>query len=152
MKTLFSRILIPMDGSEYSFKAAEYGFELASRYESQVTLISIVASKVRYGTSSGVFGAIPPSYLKKYESEAKKWFNRALAKVKEDDLKVKKIKTDVITTPLSIVSAILRYAQKDDADLIIIGTRGITGFRKLLVGSVASGVVTYAHCPVLVIR
>jgi nucleotide-binding universal stress UspA family protein len=75
-----------------------------------------------------------------------------LAKVKEDDLKVKKIKTDVITTPLSIVSAILRYAQKDDADLIIIGTRGITGFRKLLVGSVASGVVTYAHCPVLVIR
>jgi nucleotide-binding universal stress UspA family protein len=152
MKTLFSRILIPMDGSEYSFKAAEYGFDVASQYESEVTLISIVASKVWYGTSSGIFGAIPPSYLKKYEKEAKKWFNMALAKMKENDLKVKRIKTDVITTPLSTVSAILRYAQKNDVDLIIIGTKGNTGFKKMLVGSVASGVVAYAHCPVLVIR
>jgi nucleotide-binding universal stress UspA family protein len=152
MKTLFSRILIPMDGSEYSFKAAEYGFDVASQYESEITLISIVASKVWYGTSSGIFGAIPPSYLKKYEKEAKKWFDRALAKMKENDLKVKRAKTDVITTPLSTVSAILRYAQKNDVDLIIIGTRGITGFKKMLVGSVASGVVAYAHCPVLVIR
>jgi len=115
-------------------------------------LISVVASKVRYGASSGIFGAIPPSYLNKYENEAKKWFNRVLVKVKKDGLKVKKIKTDVITTPLSIVSTILQYAQKDDADLIVIGTRGITGFKKMLLGSVASGIVTYAHCPVLVIR
>jgi nucleotide-binding universal stress UspA family protein len=152
MKTLFSKILVPMDGSDYSFKAAEYAIDIASRYESEITLISIVASKVRYGASSGVFGAIPPNYLKKYENEAKKWFNRVLVKVKQDGFKVKKIKTDVITTPLSIVSTILQYAQKDDVDLIIIGTRGITGFKKMLVGSVASGVVTYAHCPVLVIR
>ncbi|MGH9972472.1 MAG: universal stress protein [Nitrososphaeraceae archaeon] len=32
------------------------------------------------------------------------------------------------------------------------GTRGITGFKRILLGSVASGVVTYAHCPMLVIR
>ena len=152
MKTLFSKILVPMDGSDYSFKAAEYAIDIARRYESEIALISVVASKVRYGASSGIFGAIPPSYLNKYENEAKKWFNRVLVKVKKDGLKVKKIKTDVITTPLSIVSTILQYAQKDDADLIVIGTRGITGFKKMLLGSVASGIVTYAHCPVLVIR
>jgi nucleotide-binding universal stress UspA family protein len=152
MKSLFSKILIPMDGSDYSFNAAEYAIDLARRYESEITLISIVASKVRYGASSGVFGAIPPSYLNRYENEAKKWFNRVLIKVKKDGLKIKKIKTDVITTPMSIVSTILQYAQKDEADLIVIGTKGITGFKKMLVGSVASGVVSYAHCPVLVIR
>jgi nucleotide-binding universal stress UspA family protein len=152
MKTLFSKIIVPMDGSDYSFKAAEYAIDIARRYESEITLISIVASRVRYGASSGIFGAIPPSYLKRYENEAKKWFNRVLVKVKNDGSKVKKIKTDVITTPLSIVSTILQYAQKDDADLIVLGTRGITGFKKMLVGSVASGVVAYAHCPVLVIR
>ena len=152
MKSLFSKILVPMDGSDYSFKAAEYAIDIARRYESEITLISIVASRVRYGASSGIFGAIPPSYLKRYENEAKKWFNRVLVKVKNDGSKVKKIKTDVITTPLSIVSTILQYAQKDDADLIVLGTRGITGFKKMLVGSVASGVVAYAHCPVLVIR
>ncbi|NOJ30410.1 MAG: universal stress protein, partial [Nitrososphaeraceae archaeon] len=37
-------------------------------------------------------------------------------------------------------------------DLIILNTRGRTGFKKLLMGSVASGVVTYAHCPVMIIR
>ena len=115
-------------------------------------MISIVASKVRYGDSSGIFGAIPPSYLKKYENEARKWFNRVLEKVKKDGLEIKKIKTDVITTPLSIVSTILQYAEKNDVDLIVIGTKGITGFKRMLVGSVASGVVTYAYCPVLVIR
>ena len=152
MKTLFSKILVPIDGSDYSLKAAECAIDISRRYQSEITLISIVASKVRYGTSSGIFGAIPPSYLKKYEFEAKKWFNRVLQKVKKDSLEIKKIKTDVITTPLSIVTTILQYAEKDDTDLIVIGTRGITGFKRMLVGSVASGVVTYAHCPVLVIR
>jgi nucleotide-binding universal stress UspA family protein len=71
--------------------------------------------------------------------------------VKKEGLEIK-IKTDVITTPLSIVSTILRYAEKDDADIIVIGSRGITGFKRMLVGSVALGVVTYAHCPVLVTR
>lgn len=152
MKNIFSKILVPIDGSDYSFKAAEYAMDISRRYRSEIALISIVASKVRYGNSSGIFGAIPPSYLKKYENEAKKWFNRILEKAKKDGLEIKKIRTDVITTPLSVVSTILRYAEKYDADLIVIGTRGITGFKRMLVGSVASGVVTYAHCPVLVIR
>jgi nucleotide-binding universal stress UspA family protein len=151
MKALFSKILVPIDGSDYSFKAAEYAIDISTRYRSEITLISIVASKVRYGSSSGIFGAIPPSYLKKYESEAKKWFDRVLQKLKKEGLEIK-IKTDVITTPLSIVSTILRYAEKDDADIIVIGSRGITGFKRMLVGSVALGVVTYAHCPVLVTR
>ena len=152
MKTLFSKILVPIDGSKYSLKAAECAIDISTRYHSEITLISIVASKVMYGASSGIFGAIPPSYLKKYESEAKEWFNRALQKVKKEGLEIKKIKTDVITTPLSIVTTILQYAEKDDTDLIVIGTKGITGFKRMLVDSVASGVVTYAHCPVLVIR
>jgi nucleotide-binding universal stress UspA family protein len=37
-------------------------------------------------------------------------------------------------------------------DLIILGTRGQSGFKKLLLGSVASGVVKYAHCPVMVVK
>lgn len=67
-------------------------------------------------------------------------------------MKLRKIKTDVVTTPVSIVSTILEYAENENTDLIIIGTRGVTGFKRILLGSVASGIVTYAHCPVLVIR
>jgi nucleotide-binding universal stress UspA family protein len=72
--------------------------------------------------------------------------------MKKEGLEIKKIKTDVVTTPVSIVSTILEYAENENTDLIIIGTRGVTGFKRILLGSVASGIVTYAHCPVLVIR
>ena len=47
---------------------------------------------------------------------------------------------------------ILEYVEKEDIALIVIGTRGRTGLGKLLLGSVASGVVTYSHCPVLVVK
>ncbi len=52
----------------------------------------------------------------------------------------------------SIVSEIIEFAERENIDLIIMGTRGRTGFKKLLLGSVASGVVNFAHCTVLVIR
>jgi nucleotide-binding universal stress UspA family protein len=44
------------------------------------------------------------------------------------------------------------YAEKNKVDLIVVGTRGRSGFTKLLLGSVASGVVTYASCPVMVVK
>jgi nucleotide-binding universal stress UspA family protein len=47
---------------------------------------------------------------------------------------------------------IVEYAENKNINLIVVGTRGISGFKKLLLGSVASGIVTYAHCPVLVVK
>jgi nucleotide-binding universal stress UspA family protein len=152
MSNIFSKILVPIDGSKYSFKAAEYAIDISIKYGSEPTFLSVVPSRIRYGDSSGIFGAIPPTYFKKYKSDAKKWFTRITNIIKKDQVQIKRIKTDVITTPISVTSAILEYADKKDTDLIIVGTRGITGFKRLLLGSVASGIVTYAHCPVLVIR
>ena len=53
---------------------------------------------------------------------------------------------------MSVEGAIVSYAEEENIDLIVIGTRGRSGFTKLLLGSVASKVVTYAHCPVLVVK
>jgi nucleotide-binding universal stress UspA family protein len=58
----------------------------------------------------------------------------------------------VIIAEESIVSEIIEFGERENIDLIIMGTRGRTGFKKLLLGSVASGVINFAHCPVLVIR
>ena len=152
MGNVFSKILVPIDGSKYSFKASESAIDISKKYGSELNLLSVVSSRIRHGDSSGYFGAIPPTYFKKYENDAAKWFNRITNNVNKDQLQVKKIKTEVITTPISVVSAILEYAGKRNIDLIVVGTRGITGFKRMLLGSVASGVVTYAHCPVLVVR
>jgi nucleotide-binding universal stress UspA family protein len=61
------------------------------------------------------------------------------------------IKTEVIAST-NTAGGIVDYAEDKDIDLIVIGTRGKSGFKKMLLGSVASGVVTYAHCPVLVVK
>jgi nucleotide-binding universal stress UspA family protein len=52
----------------------------------------------------------------------------------------------------SVVDTIVDQASKYDVDLIVIGTRGLTGFKKLLVGSVSSGVLNDARCSVLIVR
>ena len=63
-----------------------------------------------------------------------------------------KLKTEFIVDPTSIVGAIVDYAERENIDLIVVGSRGLSGFKKLLLGSIASGVVTYAHCPVMVVK
>lgn len=61
------------------------------------------------------------------------------------------VKTDVIIATTSVVKEIVEYAEKSKIDMIVIGSRDMTGFKKLLLGSVAGAVVTYPHCPVLVV-
>ena len=55
-------------------------------------------------------------------------------------------------TATSIVAAVVEYAEEHNIDLIVIGTRGRSGLKKLLLGSVASGVITDAECPVMVVK
>ena len=62
------------------------------------------------------------------------------------------VKTDVISGITSVVKDIVEYAENKKIDMIVIGSRGMTGFKKLLLSSVVSGVVTYSHCPVLVVK
>jgi nucleotide-binding universal stress UspA family protein len=61
------------------------------------------------------------------------------------------IKSEIIAS-INIAGGIVDYAQQNNIDLIVIGTRGSSGFKKLLLGSVASDTITYAHCPVMVVK
>jgi len=53
---------------------------------------------------------------------------------------------------MSIAGTIVEFAENQNIDLIVVGSRGRSGFTKLLLGSVASRIVTYASCPVLVVK
>ncbi len=147
------KILVALDGSEHSMKAAKYAIDIASKYGSEIILVSVVPSKISHGDSSGVFGFVSGSYLKQYTEDAETWFKEVINEsMKQENFDSQKIKTKVVTTPVSIIAAILDYAIKEKVKLIILGTRGRSGIKKMLLGSVASGVVTYAHCPVMVIK
>lgn len=149
------KILVGIDGLEYSFNAAEYAITIAKKYGSEIFFLSVVPSKIHHGDSSGIFGMIPPSYFNEYKKEVEKWFKEIINKAKneEENFEIdKKIKTDVITTPLSTAAAILNYAEKKDINLIIIGNKGKFGIKKMLLGSVASDVVTYSYYHVMIVK
>ena len=64
-----------------------------------------------------------------------------------------KFRSEIIEDPFSKVeNAILNCAESENIDLIVIGTRGRSGFRGMLLGSVASAVLSYARCPVMIVR
>jgi nucleotide-binding universal stress UspA family protein len=85
------------------------------------------------------------------KEEAKDWFNRIEDMVKKENPNIK-LTTKVILTGIAVYGEIIQYAEKESIDLIVIGTRGRSGIKKLLLGSTASGVVTYSSCPVLVTK
>ena len=62
------------------------------------------------------------------------------------------LRTEIVEGSTSVEATIVDYAEREGVDLIVVGTRGLTGFKRSLLGSVASGVVTYAHCPVMVVK
>ncbi len=72
--------------------------------------------------------------------------------VKEAEDAGLKVRGEIVENAQSAVQAITEYASNSKIDLIVMGTRGLTGFRKLLLGSVSNGVVSHAPCSVLVVR
>ncbi len=151
----FERILVCVDGSESSMKAADYAIEMAKKHDAQLISLYVVVSQLGYAYSSGAFGLVTPSaineLLGKSKQEARKWFDEVEKRAREQGVE---IRVEMVASPTSIVPAIVEYSEKNRVDLIVTGTRGRrrSGLAKLLLGSVASGVVTYANCPVMVVK
>lgn len=146
------KILVAVDGSEASIRAATHAFDIATRSNTRCTLylIHIVPPQVVLAHSSGYFGAVSPSYQKEIKGEAEGWFKRILAGVVMSDRV--HISKKVISTGASIVAEIASYADKKKVQLIVIGATGKSGLRRLLLGSVSAGVVAHSSCSVLVVR
>ncbi len=147
-KREFSRILVAVDGSEASMDAADYAIDMAKMYNAQLTTLTVShISLSSYGL------AAPPDAIKqrkeKHELESKQWFDKFNQSAKQNDIQ---LKTELIDSQMSVEGAIVEYAESNGIDVIILGTRGRSGIKKLLLGSVASGVITYATCPVIVVK
>ncbi|MFB5600036.1 MAG: universal stress protein [Nitrososphaeraceae archaeon] len=155
MEFKFSKILVPIDGSKFSIDAAKYGIILSAEYNADLFILHILHPH-ELGESLHYFGTEVPEQRKKLieskKNEVFEWFNsiKNISKEYETGTNIK-IKTEIIESH-SIVSSIIDYAEKENIDLIVIGTKGRTGIKRLLLGSVASDVMIYSHCPVLVVR
>jgi nucleotide-binding universal stress UspA family protein len=158
-----SKILIAVDGSEQSFHAANYAVAIAQRYDAELYALYVTSSPTLYNVSSKMPEDQIPDEVRKFIQNAKEhsqpWFNKiseniaASAAGKENTKNATiHLDTEVVVSPISVVGTIVEYAERNYIDLIVVGTRGRSGFKRLLLGSTASGVVTYAHCPVLIVK
>jgi nucleotide-binding universal stress UspA family protein len=152
MEIGFSKIVVGIDGSEESMRAAEYAISIAKLYNAELIAVHVLTSDIGYIYSSpGVES--PPLTIKEIvllaEDEAKKWFDEIKEKANKKDIQ---LKTESIVAKKSLLNTILEYVEEHNINLVVVGTRGRSGIKKMLLGSIASGLVTYSPCPVLVIK
>ena len=161
LKEKFSKILVAIDGSQPSMDAVDYAIAIAQRNEAELTALYVVSSPTTFDYTSDTPEDQIPEIAKDIVHYAKKesqpWFNEITEKVRakagnEIISSVIQLKTQMIVSPISVTGSIVHYAERENIDLIVVGTRGRSGFKRLLLGSTASGIVTHAHCPVMVVR
>ena len=145
------RILVAIDGSQNAQRALEAAVDVAKHLKAELRIAHVVYVPTLFW-SMGVPGSAVPT--DKIEEDAEKVARELLAKAVRlaNDSGVSNVKDELVTDLVSPYQGIVQLAEHDDADLIVVGTRGLGGFRKLLLGSVANSVLHYAGCSVLVTK
>jgi nucleotide-binding universal stress UspA family protein len=140
------RILCPTDFSAHSYLALEAAVELAQHFSAELLLVHVVIPSVEWSMAPGAMMASNiPGPLE------------VLASAKETLAKVRKDRTPDNVAVREIVlegvaaDEISRKAKEEKADIIVMGTHGLTGWRHLIFGSVAEKVVRLATCPVITV-
>jgi nucleotide-binding universal stress UspA family protein len=145
--------LVPVDGSKPSIDASVQAIDIAKYLDAELIALYIVSPDIRYDYMEDIITPRLPRALKDVMMIAMQKGERHVKKVQQRASQKKvKVKTDVVIGVSSVVKEIVGYAEKNKIDMIVIGSRGLSGIKKMLLGSVASGVVTYSHCPVLVAK
>ncbi|MBW2285965.1 MAG: universal stress protein [Deltaproteobacteria bacterium] len=134
------RILVAVDGSDYSKMALDQAISLGATCNSTIFVVSVI------DLYPGQL-AVAPSLEEKLAAEVRQHLEEAKAKVDAADIPCETI-VHIGGQPHE---AIIQEAKQKDIDLIVMGTHGRTGLARVLMGSVAQKVIGHAPCPVLVV-
>jgi nucleotide-binding universal stress UspA family protein len=145
----FSKILLAIDELTTSTtdRVVDYAINIAQDYDAQLVILHVIRA------DTNLHSINPPSHIIGMRKEAQAYFVKITEKIHEDSKKENslRIRTEIIAS-VRIADAIVSYAKDKHIDLIITGIRGRSKLKSLLIGSVASDIVLYAHCPVLTIK
>ncbi len=137
---MFDRIAVAIDGSTEGGKTLPVALEMAERFGSAVTVIHVREHTKYEGSDVDLGPATPADEL---VGAALDRFRSAGVQASGEIRKV---------NPGNTPEQIVKVAAEVEADLIVMGTRGMTEWRSMLLGGVANKVVQHAHCPVLLVR
>jgi nucleotide-binding universal stress UspA family protein len=148
------QILVPVDGSPASEKALAYGIHLAKLENARLSMVHVI-DDIKMGGAIGLqakYGNVKlvEGYNKARKEWALQWMMPYEEAARNDQVKAdSEILYDI---GKSEAGMIIDYAKENGIDIIVMGTRGRSKFKRLVIGSVASKVFHHAHCPVLVVR
>jgi len=141
---MFDRVLVGFDGSPHSRRAVQVASEIAGKFGSILTIA--IVRPLPKGEEYARLDALVPLGED----------GRSLA-THLDELREKAIAhgakvAEPVTLRGDVLESLLDYLARNPQDLVVVGSRGLSRSRRLLLGSVSSGLVNSAHCPVLVVR
>lgn len=131
---MIKKLLVAVDGSPEAEKAAKYAFKLGKAYDASVTVLNVI-------------GVEPP--IEREDERKSKAILSHITKMAKGAKANCKVKSRI--DPI-IHRGIIEEAEEGGYDLIIIGSKGLTGIKRMAMGSVAENVVRHANCPVTVVR
>ncbi|OTG65061.1 universal stress protein [Acinetobacter silvestris] len=144
----YKHILIPVDDSPISYAAIEHAEKLAKAFGSKVTVMSVIALDPFTGVD---FYKIAPA-VTQYILEAEANAEGRLKDIKETLSHHGILVETKIIREVPTATGILNIADEINADLIVMGSHGRTGLKKLFLGSVAQEVLTISPIPVLIVK
>jgi EmrB/QacA subfamily drug resistance transporter len=147
-----NRVLVAVDGSENGYRAAQTAIKLAKDYSAELIVLRVVtaAGGITPTMQRGQTSAIIRQFYDYAEEDASAYVEGLVSEAKSSG--VSAVRGEVIRTHSSPASAISERAKREAADILVIGTRGLDRPKRLLLGSVSSGVVASSDIQVLVVR
>lgn len=133
-------LLISTDGSEHSEGAVREAIKLAKLYSARLLVMSVIETNPEFET-------IAPQFVEKAEGETRKNLEAVKARAAQEGVECEIISRHT-DEPYKVI---VEEAKKNKADLIVMGRRGRTGLKRLLMGSVTAKVIGHAPCNVLVV-
>ena len=140
-------ILVPTDFSDTSAVAMNYAIALAESMDACLHVLHVLDNPLAYAWGAEAFIEPPADYYERIEKSARERINRVLSEQQKA-----RFKAQIELCTGSPFAEILRYAEEQAIDLIVMGTHGRGAVAHMLLGSVAEKVVRKAPCPVLTVR
>jgi nucleotide-binding universal stress UspA family protein len=146
------KILMAIDRSGYKERIITFTISLAKPLGAEIIAIHVIDKSTIVPATDAYGNYMGGDQIQATEEELRKQADEILseAEVSGDKEEVKVDKAIIVAS--SCAAAIIDYAKKNNVDLIVVGTKGMTGLKHFLLGSVANNIISHAHCPVLAVR